>query len=140
VKRLEDLSLTQRVLLAISITVAVLLALLIISRVVGEGAQAQPSPREQSKSMPEWTPITDADMCVDEDERERVRTLLSQALDEALKHQIERLFEIWVRDFKVYKEGLAPARQGARNAIIAYSRSRASLEKWNPHSCPEAPK
>jgi hypothetical protein len=63
-----------------------------------------------------------------------------EALDEGLKQQIVHLFEVWVRDFKLYNEGMAPARQGARHAVIAYDRSRAALEKWNPQLCKEQPK
>jgi hypothetical protein len=126
-KRLEDLPLIYRILLAIAIVLATLLVLLILNRFVGEDAEAQ--------GVPDTVPIGPEHMCMDDESRERIRTIMAQALDDGLHAQIAHLYETWVRDFKMYGEGLAPARKGARNAILAYQASRASLIEWNPPAC-----
>jgi hypothetical protein len=123
VKRLEDLSLTQRVLLAISIIVAVLLALLIISRLVGEDAQAQPQ--------------APAQCLVSSEERERIREILQEGIDIGLRDQISHLFDVWMRD---YTDKNSRAATGARNAINAHISARAHALAWNPPLCREKPK
>jgi hypothetical protein len=129
-RRLEDLPLLYRILLAIGTVVAVLLIMLIIARFVGQDAQAQ------TKS-PDTVEIGPEHLCMDEESRERIRRIMAEALDEGLKNQISRLYDTWVRDFRIYKDGLTPARKGARNAIIAYQSSRASLIEFNPPLCEE---
>jgi len=72
------------------------------------------------------------DLCMSNEDRDRVRALLYIAVDEALKDQVMHLFEVWMRDFKEQPERAA---QGTRNAIYAYLRAREAVIGWNPQPC-----
>jgi hypothetical protein len=72
------------------------------------------------------------DMCMSNDDRERIRAILFIAVDEALKDQVMHLFEVWMRDLKDQPDRAA---QGARNAIDAYLHARETVVNWNPQPC-----
>lgn len=117
-KRLEDLSLTQRVLLAITVVVVVIVILLIVSRLVGEEAQAQ------AQSPVQCVPSSE--------ERERIRELMQEGLDIGLRDQITHLFDVWMKD---YTDKNSRAATGARNAVNAHVSARAHALAWNPPLC-----
>src|SRR5262245_45411885 len=70
--------------------------------------------------------------CMDEPTRERIRAIMIDALDEALKDQIKHLFETWMKD-----ERGQPGRAatGARQAIKAHQGARKSALEWMPPPC-----
>lgn len=70
--------------------------------------------------------------CTDEVTRERIRGIMFDALDEALKNHITRLFEVWLKD-----DTGQPARAstGTRAGITAYLHARKQAETWSPMIC-----
>ena len=68
------------------------------------------------------------------EDREYIRSLALQGIDQALRDQVAHLFEIWVRD-----PAAAPARAsaGMQIALGAYHRSRENTLNWNPPICDE---
>ena len=75
---------------------------------------------------------TKTPICIDEINRERIRGLMLDALDEALKTRVEHLYETWLRD-DTGQPGRAAT--GARLAINAYARARVSMIEWDPPAC-----
>lgn len=76
-----------------------------------------------------------AQQCVPSvEDRERLRTLMLEAVDAAFKEQIMHLFEVWMKDDKDQPNR---ATTGARNATRAYFNARYSALKWNPPICKE---
>jgi len=75
---------------------------------------------------------TKPELCMDAEQRERIRTVLFDALDIGLKEQIQHVYEIWLRD-----ETGQPARAktGVENAIRAYLSARKGAENWSPPPC-----
>jgi|SRR5262245_54192058 len=71
-------------------------------------------------------------LCMDEDTRERIRSIMIKALDEALQTQVETLFLTWLKDSAGQP---ARARQGVRNAIEAYLDARKGALRWSPMQC-----
>lgn len=71
--------------------------------------------------------------CADPATRETVRTIMSDALDQALKNQIIHVFEVWMRDDRGQPER---ARVGVTNGIAAYIRAAKSVAAWAPPDCP----
>jgi ABC-type dipeptide/oligopeptide/nickel transport system permease component len=120
VKRLEDLSLTQRVLLAISVVVVVVILLFILNRLVGDEAAGQVTQQQ----------------CVGAEERERIREILTEGIDNGLRDQVAHLFEVWMKD---YTDKNSRAANGARNAINAHINARIHALAWNPPLCKEPP-
>lgn len=76
----------------------------------------------------ESTPVTCATPAV----REAVRTIMSEALDAALKNHIIHMFEVWMRDDRGQPER---ARTGVTNGIAAYIRASKSVAEWSPPEC-----
>jgi hypothetical protein len=74
--------------------------------------------------------------CVDPEERVRVREIVVQGLDGALKDRVYHLFEQWVRDTT---EQPKRATTGLTNAINAHIRARKDALRWNPPPCDGAP-
>lgn len=72
---------------------------------------------------------TQGELCLDDTERERLRTLMIEALDEGFKDQISHLYESWMKDAT---QQPARAAVGARNAINAYAHARRSVREWDP--------
>lgn len=67
-----------------------------------------------------------------EEDRERVRAIMMDAIDAAFKDQIMHLFEVWMKDSK---DQPTRAVTGARNATRAYVGSRKSVSDWSPPIC-----
>jgi hypothetical protein len=73
-----------------------------------------------------------APLCMDKETKEKVRELMLDAIDMALKDHIMHTFEIWMRDESGQP---ARARKGVQNGVSAYIRSRAAVLAWNPSEC-----
>jgi len=74
------------------------------------------------------------DTCMSEQDREKVRGLLFEMLDAALKAHAQQVFETWMKNVSDQKQPTR-ARRGTRRGIAAYLRSREELQKWNPPQC-----
>lgn len=72
-------------------------------------------------------------ICADEQTRERVRDIMSNALDRALENHIVHMFEVWMRDGR---DQPARARTGVTNGVIAYIQARKGVAAWSPIACP----
>lgn len=70
--------------------------------------------------------------CMDDESRERVRGLIIDAIDTALKNQVQKVFEIWMKD---PADQPRRAKIGMHDGIDAYVRSRAQALRWNPPTC-----
>ena len=71
-------------------------------------------------------------VCVSEEERDRIKKLSLEAIDNSFRDHIEHLFEIWVRDSASQP---ARAKVGAKNGISAHIRARRDAENWLPLIC-----
>jgi hypothetical protein len=71
--------------------------------------------------------------CTDEVTREKIRTIMIEALDEALKQHIIRTFDVWMRDERGQPER---ARTGVSHGINAYNQATKSVMTWAPPDCP----
>jgi hypothetical protein len=71
--------------------------------------------------------------CIDPENRERVRAIMLEALDEALKEHTKRLFDVWQKD----PNSNQPRRaiNGMQATIRAHVNSRTAALNWNPPSC-----
>jgi hypothetical protein len=70
--------------------------------------------------------------CVDPEERVRVREIVVDGLDGALKDRVFHLFEQWMID---QHEQPKRATTGLTNAINAHIRARKDALRWNPPPC-----
>lgn len=75
---------------------------------------------------------TRPELCMDDEARERIRRLMYEALDEALREKIKDLFDVWLRDATGQP---ARASKGMDNALRAYIQARAAAAKFNPPEC-----
>lgn len=71
-------------------------------------------------------------LCMDDEQRERVRNIMADGIDAALKEHAKHLFDIWVKD-SADQPGRAIT--GMHNGVDAYVRARASVLKWSPPKC-----
>lgn len=74
--------------------------------------------------------------CVDADAKEKSRALMLEGLDMALKQKTADLFDNRLKDREHSPERIV---RGMRNAILAYTRSRAAVLKWSPQLCETPP-
>jgi hypothetical protein len=72
--------------------------------------------------------------CMDDEQRERVRGIVLEGIEAGLKNQVQKVFEVWMKD-----PGDQPrrAKVGMHEGIDAYVRSRADALRWNPPICKE---
>jgi len=73
--------------------------------------------------------------CVDPTERERVRDLVLQGVDDGLRQAMRHLFDVWQKDPNT--EQPRRAQVGTTNAVNAHNRARKLALAWDPPSCPE---
>jgi short subunit dehydrogenase-like uncharacterized protein len=97
--------------------VVIILALVIFAALIFVFARGQAEP---AKAKPDCIPI-------DVPTRQKVKQILSDGLDEALKEQLKHVFEVWMKDERGQPDRAA---FGVRQAIRAYLRSREGLETW----------
>jgi hypothetical protein len=76
---------------------------------------------------------TNQEPCMDAESRERVRGLVLDAIDEGLKNQVVKVFDVWMKDSSDQPKR---AIVGMHSGISAYVRSRADALKWAPPLCP----
>lgn len=72
------------------------------------------------------------DTCVSAEDRERIRAIMLEALDQGLKNQTVHMYEVWLQD---NREQPSRAITGMQNGITAYIRSRNGALRWNPRPC-----
>jgi len=70
--------------------------------------------------------------CADPDVSARIRTLMLDALDEALKERVQQTFSIWLRDETGQPDR---ARTGIRQALAAYILAIEGVHRWHPPPC-----
>lgn len=75
--------------------------------------------------------------CVSVEERERIRTVVIEGIDGALKGHVMKLFEVWMKDTSNQPQR---AVEGMEVGISAHIRARANALNWNPPPCTEQPK
>jgi hypothetical protein len=90
-------------------------------------------PREQAQ-MPfmlsaSAQPVT----CTDSATREKIKGIMFEALDAALKNHIVHMFEVWMKDDRGQPER---ARNGTINGINAYVKASQGVAAWAPPDCP----
>jgi hypothetical protein len=124
---LRNLSLGERIVCTVVILLALLFAIALFGWLTG-GWEDDPPPLLMRLMAAESKP----ELCMDDDTRERVRQLMYEGLDEALKEKIRSLFEVWLRD-----ETGQPARasKGMQQALLAYQAARIQAGKFNPPEC-----
>lgn len=66
------------------------------------------------------------------EDRERLKSLAIQALDEAFRNQIEHLYVVWMRDSRGQPQR---AQLGTSNAITAWVEVRQAMAKFEPPLC-----
>jgi hypothetical protein len=72
--------------------------------------------------------------CIDPTERERVRDLALDGIDDGLKKAMTHLFDVWVKDPNT--EQPKRGQVGTTNAINAHNRARKLALAWDPPTCP----
>ena len=76
--------------------------------------------------------------CLDEAvSRDKIRSLMLEAIDEALKDHTKHMFEVWLKDPNHQPER---AISGMRQGITAYAGSRAAALRFDPPPCPSKEK
>ena len=82
---------------------------------------------ESAESKPEPPPCTD-----NTEFRDDARRIIHDGLNEALHNQVERLFEVWMKD---PADQPRRARNGILNALRAYLHARTQVEMWDIPPC-----
>jgi len=118
-------------LVSISVALAVLFGLSLLGYQYWEPTEQAPSPLWMMASA-ESEPA-ELTLCMDTTTRERVRTIMYEALDEALKDHIMKMYEVWMRDDRGQP---GRASTGARQGVKAYLGARQAVDKWEPNPCP----
>ena len=72
--------------------------------------------------------------CTDPIERERIRELALQGIDDGFKQAMAHLFEVWQKDPNT--EQPKRAQVGTTNAVNAHIRARSLTLAWQPPTCP----
>jgi len=117
----------QRFLLTLFIVLAMLFALSLCGYNYWE-------PREQAQ-MPFMLESASAQtvQCTDQATREKIKGIMLDALDEALKKHIITMFEVWMKDDRGQPER---ARNGTIAGINAYVKAGQGVANWAPPDCP----
>jgi len=110
--------------------VAVLFILAVVGFSCGRWQQADDA------SLQTWGVLASAEsrpeLCMDDESRERVRKIMLEALDEALKQKIVDLMDVWLRDSTDQPRRAA---KGMDNALRAYFQARNAAMKFQPPEC-----
>jgi len=110
-----------------ALAVAILTLVIAAALWVALALKAGPAPQQQTVNV--YAPIT----CMPDDEtRERVRTLMLEALDSAFRSHVEHTVEVWMRDSR---EQPARAANGVRAGIRSYVSTRDFIVNWHPVNC-----
>jgi hypothetical protein len=71
-------------------------------------------------------------ICMDAETEDKIRVIMYEALDNALKDHFERMFKVWMGSEEGQPER---ARNGVQNGISAWQRARQDAQKWRPFRC-----
>lgn len=77
--------------------------------------------------------VAAAEPCIPLRDREHIRALTLQAIDQALMGHVAKLFDVWLKDFSPEPKR---ATAGMANGINAYKRARNNALQWDPPICP----
>jgi hypothetical protein len=122
----------QSLILMLSVSLALLFALALVGRDYWQSEPSEDGPLGYMLSSASSQPVT-LPVCMNEADRERIRSVMLDALDDALKDQVMHLFAIWMKDDRGQPDR---AKVGTQNAIRAYQSARKSAEDWMPANCP----
>ena len=121
----------QRFLVSIAVVLAALLGLSLCGYNYWESKPQDARLLDYMLASAESTPV-ELPICMDEETRERLKGVMTEALDNSLKSHIEHVFEIWLRDSRAQPER---ARTGVQQGIRAYLQARKGVETWAPPPC-----
>lgn len=97
------------------VIIAVLAAVMMLAVIIAFGARSQTTT-----------------ICMGTEEREAIRKLALDAIDQAFQDQVKHLFDVWMKD---QSEQPKRASAGMQTAISAHVRARADTMKWNVPTC-----
>jgi hypothetical protein len=102
-------------------------AMAVVAYMIQTGRQSEP---EYNLASAGETPV----ICMDNETHDRVRALMLEGLDNALRSHIERLFTVWM---KVVDDADQPARirTGVQQSVHAWQVAREGVLKWRPMLC-----
>lgn len=108
---------------------SVMLAMTLSFAIIRLTAEPQPAADYSLASAGE-TPV----ICMDDETRDKVRGVMLDGLDNALRSHVERLFTVWM---KVVDDPDQPARirTGVQQAVHAWQKAREGVLKWHPMRC-----
>jgi hypothetical protein len=129
---LQDLSIGHRVAITVVIVLAVLFALALYGYLTGNWEEDETARPGYGLASAE-SQIIQPEICMDEATRERIRDLVLEGIDEALKEHTKHIFSIWLKDST---DQPRRAVTGMATGIRAYLGSRANALKWMPPVCP----
>jgi len=116
------------------LTFVVVLVLLLILAMSGkrywEVVEMAPSPMfllESASSEP-----VELQPCMDASTREKIRGIMYEGIDEALKEHIMKMYDVWMKDDRGQP---GRAATGVRQGIKAYLGARMGVDKWDPPPC-----
>lgn len=75
-----------------------------------------------------------AQQCVGSDQREHIRALALQGIDQGFKDKVAHLFDIWTSD---PQDQPKRAIVGMSQALSAYHRAIENTMRWHPPECPK---
>lgn len=73
--------------------------------------------------------------CMNSEDREKIKSLSIQAIDEAFKDQVGHLYMIWMKDSHDQPQR---AQAGTSQAIAAWVGARKGMNNFQPPECPRA--
>jgi hypothetical protein len=136
--QLQDLSLWQRIVLALGIVLFAILMLIVISWLTGGDVAAQQRSAQRPVSAEEKHPfelqpidVNIPDCSDNEEVKDRMRSLVLEGLDQALRDHVTNLFRIWMSN----PADPTKAGTGVRNGARAYIHARHQISEWDVPPC-----
>jgi hypothetical protein len=71
-------------------------------------------------------------VCADEETKAKLKTLMQEGLDDAMRMQMEHLFANWTRD---QTQQPSRARTGLDQAVAAYVHTNNQIKTWDMKAC-----
>jgi hypothetical protein len=128
-----NLSRGNRIAIVVVAIMAVLLALALYGYLSGGWDNDEHSGLDFMLASTQSRAETAPPCVADDATRERIRVIMTDALDDALHDQIKHLFGVWMKDDRGQPER---ARVGAYQAIRGYHGVRKGVVEWAPTICP----
>src|SRR5262245_28227210 len=122
------MTVAQRFLLTLFIVLVILLALAAYGYFTGRWEEDENNAHLWGLASAESRP----ELCMDDESRERVRKLMLEALDNAFRDKVEKLYEVWLSDPTGQPMRTA---KGADAAMRAYFHARGAAMKFKPPEC-----